>query len=158
MEQITKELELLRQPASTHPEYLAQLKCIDEHRDKKIRHEDVLFKLKHEANQVRTVSERQQLHSQYFQAVRSVREKSIDECYETLYAIQRDRRRWGADESNYTHMFQSKRVKQIAYQSSYNLEVSILSGVAKHVGFPAAPSLEAVQGDDIESDFKNMKV
>ena len=117
-----------------------------------------MFRLDHGALRNKTVSERQQLHSQYIQETRDAREKAIDKCWENLYAIQKDRRRWNADEANYTHLFQSKRATQIAHQSSYNLEVSILSGVAKHVGFPAAPALEAVNTDDIDNDFKAMKV
>jgi hypothetical protein len=155
---ISSELDLLREPSSTHPEYLAQLKCVDDYRDEKIRHQDVLFKFKHGALQVRTVAERQQLHSQYFQEVRDMREKTLEECYKNLYAIQKDRRRWGADEANYAHLYQPKRAEQISQQSSYNLEVSILSGVAKHVGFPAAPILPTLQTDDVDSDFKFMKV
>jgi hypothetical protein len=156
--QITHELDLLRQPTSTHPEYLANLKCIDDYRDEKIRYQDVLFKLKHGALQVRTVSERQQMHSQYFQEVRDAREKTLEECYEKLYAIQKDRRRWGADDANYAHLYQPKRATQIAHQTAYNLEVSILSGIAKHVGFPAAPVLPTLQTVDIDSDFKIMRV
>jgi hypothetical protein len=104
------------------------------------------------------VSERQQLHSQYFQEVRDSREKTLEQCYEKLYAIQKDRRRWGADDANYAHLYQPKRALQIAHQTAYNLEVSILSGVAKHVGFPAAPVLPALQTEDIDSDFKVMRV
>lgn len=87
-----------------------------------------------------------------------MREKTLEECYKNLYAIQKDRRRWGADEANYAQMYQPKRAQQIAQQQSYNLEVSILSGVAKHVGFPAAPILPSIQADDVDSDFKHMKV
>jgi hypothetical protein len=155
---ISQELDLLRQPSSTHPEFMAQLRCVDDYRDDKVKHQDVLFNFKHGALQVRTVSERQQLHSQYFQEVRDIREKTLEECYKNLYAIQKDRRRWGADEANYAHMFQPKRAQQISQQCSYNLEVSVLSGVAKHVGFPSAPVLPTLHADDVDSDFKLMKV
>ncbi|KIW07758.1 hypothetical protein, variant [Verruconis gallopava] len=158
LQQISQELDLLRLPSSSHPEFLAQLRCIDHYRDEKIRHQNVLFKFKHDALQVRTVCERQQLHSQYFQEVRNTRERTLEECYRNLYAIQKDRRRWGADDANYAHMYQPKRAQQIAQQTSYNLEVSILSGIAKHVGFPAAPELSTLPPDDVDSDFKLMKI
>jgi hypothetical protein len=43
-------------------------------------------------------------------------------------------------------------------QASYNLEVSILSGIAKHVGFPAAPTIEGARASEIDDDFKAMGV
>ena len=51
-----------------------------------------------------------------------------------------------------------KRSEQIRQQAAYNLEVSILSGVAKHVGFPAAPELRAARPTEIDDDFRAMKV
>lgn len=155
---ITDELELLKQPLSTHQEYLAQLRCVDDYRDKKIRYEDTIFKFKMGSLKVRTVAERQQFHSQYFQEVRDIRDKTLEDCYEKIYSLQRERRRFGADESNYTHVYHPKRAQQIAQQSAYNLEVSILSGVAKHVGFPAAPELPTLETDDIDGDLRSMKV
>ena len=107
---------------------------------------------------VKTVAERKQLQSQYFQAVREIRDNALTKCYRNLYDLQKDRRRWGADDTDYTHLYNPKRAQQIQQQSAYNLEVSILSGVAKHVGFPAAPELETLQNADIDADLRAMKV
>jgi hypothetical protein len=51
-----------------------------------------------------------------------------------------------------------KRSDQIRHQTAYNLEVSVLSGVAKYVGFPAAPDISAARPTEIDEDLRAMKV
>jgi hypothetical protein len=51
-----------------------------------------------------------------------------------------------------------KRSDQIRHQTAYNLEVSILSGVAKYVGFPAAPDISTARSTDVDDDLRAMKV
>jgi hypothetical protein len=137
---------------------LAQLRCIDDYRDEKIRVETVNLRYKREALAIKTVAERTQLHSQFFQDVRKEKDDALEECYRNLYRLQKDRRRWGSDETNYNYLYTPKRSQQIQQQASYNLEVSILSGIAKHVGFPAAPDINGLPVADIESDFQAMTV
>jgi hypothetical protein len=156
LSQVNRDLDLLKR--SIHPEFLAQLRTIDQHRDEKIRYEDQIFRYKQEALRNKTVAERTQLHSQFFQAVRECRDQALEKCYKDMYALQKDRRHWGADETNYNFLYNPNRSKRIQQQSAYNLEVSILSGVAKHVGFPAAPDINGLQISDIESDFLAMTV
>jgi hypothetical protein len=154
--QVNRDLELLRH--NIHPEFLAQLRSIDQRRDEKIRYEDVLLHEKQKSLRIKTVAERDQLHSQLFQAVRECRDSALERCYKDMYALQKDRRHWGADETNYNFLYNAKRSQQIQQQTGYNLEVSILSGVAKHVGFPAAPNINGLQTLDIENDFQAMTV
>jgi uncharacterized protein (DUF305 family) len=104
------------------------------------------------------VAERTQLHSQYFQEVREIRSKWIEKCYQDMHALQKDRRQWGAHQANYNYLYNPKRAQLVQQQTAYNLEVSILSGVAKHVGFPAAPDLSSMDADDIDADFRAMTV
>lgn len=155
---INKELELLHQPDGRHPEYLAMLQCIDERRENKIQHEHVLKRYRMQSLRIKVVAERSQLQSQFLQDVRQAREKALEDGYRHFYALQRDRRRWGADETNHTYMFPTDRKIQVQQQTAYNLEVSILSGVAKYVGFPAAPDINGLNDVEIEDDLKAMKV
>jgi hypothetical protein len=154
--QVNRDLDLLRH--NVHPEFLTQLRSIDQRRDEKVRYEDVLLQEKRKSLRIKTVAERDQLHSQFFQAVRACRDSALERCYKDMYALQKDRRHWGADETNYNFLYNPKRSLQIQQQSGYNLEVSILSGVAKHVGFPAAPDINGLQSLDIENDFQAMTV
>ena len=72
--------------------------------------------------------------------------------------LQRGRRSLGCDETEYMIKLPEKRSDQIRQQTAYNLEVSILSGVAKYVGFPAAPDISAARPSEIDEDLRAMKV
>ena len=136
------------------------LQCLDQRRDEKIHLEHVLLEYKIKALETKSVAERSQLHSQYFQTVRAIRERKLEEVGEQWYQIQRDRRgcEGSGNVSDFTYNFATRRSQQITQQTAYNLEVSILSGVAKYVGFPAAPSINGARSSEIDDDFQNMGV
>jgi hypothetical protein len=92
--QLDHELSLLSGPNPTHPEYLAMMQCIDARRDEKIAHENKLLAYKIQTLEITTVAERSQIHSQYFQDVRTIRENHLEGLGEQWYKIQRDRRGW----------------------------------------------------------------
>lgn len=149
---------MLRQPDCIHPEYLAMVQCVNERRAEKLVYERRLFDYKQKCLNTRTVAERHQLHSQYFQTVREIREKYISECNQRIYQLQRGRRQLGVEEIDYAYHFPEKRSQQIHHQTAYNLEVSVLSGVAKYVGFPAAPDITPARPTDVDDDLRAMKI
>lgn len=149
---------MLKQPNCMHPEYLAMKQCIDERRDGKVAYENKLRQLKQECLERTVVAERHQAHSQYIQAVRKIREDALDKCDEQIYKLQRGRRQQGVEEVEYGLKLPEKRSERIRQQTAYNLEVSILSGVAKYVGFPAAPEIRAARPSEVDDDFRAMKV
>lgn len=153
-----RELEMLKQPSCTHPEYLAMIKCVDDRRIEKIAYEARLLEYKQRNLEVITTAERHQMQSQYFQTVRHIREDILEECNQRVVELQRGRRQLGCDEIEYMVRLPEKRSDQIRHQTAYNLEVSILSGVAKYVGFPAAPDISAARATDIDEDLRAMKV
>ncbi|KAF2733235.1 hypothetical protein EJ04DRAFT_513328 [Polyplosphaeria fusca] len=160
-EQITQyeqELEMLKQPNCTHPEYLAMIQCLDERRNEKIAYERQLLQYKQKCLEIKTVAERHQMHSQYLQTVRDVRESILSECNQRVHELQRGRRQLGVEEVEYALKLPEKRSEQIRHQAAYNLEVSILSGVAKYVGFPAAPEIKAARSSEVEDDLRAMKI
>lgn len=149
---------MLKQPNCIHPEYLAMIQCIDERRAGKIAYENQLREYKKKCLERTTVAERHQLHSQYFQTVRDLREDILADCNQRIYDLQRGRRQLGVDETEYSLRLPEKRSEQIRQQTAYNLEVSILSGVAKYVGFPAAPEIQPARSSEIDDDLRAMKV
>ncbi|KAI9769681.1 MAG: hypothetical protein M1840_003918 [Geoglossum simile] len=156
--QLDHELSLLSSANPTHPECLAMMQCIDARRDEKIAHENKLLAYKIQTLGITTVAERSQIHSQYFQDVRTIRENYLDSLGEQWYKIQRDRRGWEAGVPDYVHKFPIRRSQQVAHQTAYNTEVSILAGIAKHVGFPAAPDVAGARPSEIEDDFQIMGI
>jgi hypothetical protein len=156
--QVDHELDLLSNPNCSHPEYVAQMRCVDDRRDERLRHEHYVRKYKRQALDTKLQAERAQMQSQYCQSVRDIRDRALDDCGRRLIEIQKGRRRWGADEKDYVLMFNPKRSQQIRYQTAINMEVSILSGVAKYVGFPAAPGLRGASATECEEDLRAMTV
>ncbi|CAN9135566.1 unnamed protein product [Alternaria alternata] len=156
--QLERELEMLKQPNCVHPEYVAMIKCIDDRRADKIAYETRLLEYKQKNLEIITAAERHQMHSQYFQTVRHIREEILEECNQRVFELQRGRRQLGCDETEYMVRLPEKRSDQIRHQTAYNLEVSVLSGVAKYVGFPAAPDISAARPTEIDEDLRAMKV
>lgn len=142
-----------------HPEYLRQVACVDARYAKQVDETRAFRKFKTESIRRTALGERSQLHSQYYQHARELRENVMVELGEDWYNIQKERRQ--ANQSNdelYMRKFPAKKSVQIRHQAKYNQEVSVLSGVAKYVGFPAAPDITGAEGDSMDDDLRAMKV
>jgi hypothetical protein len=155
---INHELQLLQEPKPAHPELIRQVEVVQKYRDDKFEIEQKLLVYKVGALKNKAVAERSQLHSQYFQTVRDIRDKHLERISEHFYRIQRDRFKADSSIPNFIIPFPEKRSQQILHQTAYNKEVSILSGVHKYVGFPAAPELAPSAPKDVEDDIQKMGV
>ena len=156
--QCNEELALLEQPISAHPELLVMREVIDQRRDQKIEYEHTMMKHKLTTLQRESVANKAQIHSQYMQSVREIRDVALDRLNREFYQLQRERRSCEGDVPEYMYNFTTKRSQQITQQMSYNSEVSVLSGVAKYVGFPAAPDISKARPNEIEDDLRAMGV
>jgi hypothetical protein len=142
----------------THPEYLAMLQCLEDRRAEKTRKSSLELQLKLSVLRHRAVAERAQIMSQFYQAVRELRDNTMAELGEEWYQIQQERRRAANTIPDYGIRFPATRAQAIKNAVSYNKEVSVLSGFAKHVGFPAAPSINGVSDEQLEADFEAIQV
>ena len=149
---------MLNQAEPTHPEYLAQMECVDQDRDKKIEYEQTLMKYKLMTLQTISIAEKAQAHSQYMQTIRDIRDRALEQISKQSFQIQRERRDRIGRVPDYSFHYSTKRSQQIINQTAYNAEVSILSGVAKYVGFPAAPEMRGARPEEIDDDLRNMGV
>jgi hypothetical protein len=134
------------------------MKCIDERRDQKTLYEDRLLAYNLGNLTLRTTAERQQLHSQYFQEIRQIRDDAIKACYQELFSLQRDRWRFGSADKASLPLYNPKRSDQLLRQTAYNMEVSLLSGIARYVGFPGAPDMTELAQNEIGRDLQLMGV
>lgn len=142
-----------------HPEYLRQVACVDARYAKQVDETRAYRKFKMESIKRTTLGERSQLHSQYFQHARELRENVMIGLGEDWYNIQKERRQDNqSNDALYMRTFPAKKTVQIRHQAKYNQEVSVLSGVAKYVGFPAAPNISGAEGDALDDDLRAMKV
>ncbi|GIK07443.1 hypothetical protein Aspvir_003108 [Aspergillus viridinutans] len=155
---LNRELDMLTGPNPTHPEYLRQLECVKRHRDAKIKYEHTLFQYRIQALMNKSLAERAQTHSTYFQRIRDIREKHSSAVSKQFYAIQHDRFKTEELSAQHYIPFPTRRSQQIAHQTAYNQEVSIMAGVAKYVGFPAAPSLAPARPSELEEDMEKMGI
>lgn len=149
---------MLTGPNPTHPEYLRQIECVQRHRDAKVKYEHALYRYRMKSLLNKSLAERAQAHSTYFQRVRDVREGHSSSISKQFYGIQHDR--FKTDELSPHHIipFPTRRSQQIAHQAAYNHEVSVMAGVAKYVGFPAAPTLLGARPSELEDDLEKMGV
>ncbi|GAB1310162.1 Transcriptional regulatory protein [Madurella fahalii] len=154
LEQLNQEEAMLTSDNPTHPEYLAMLQCLEERRAEKIRISNLELQFKLSVLRHRAVAERAQIMSQFYQAVRESREKALEELGQEWYDIQQERRRAANTIPDYGIRFPATRGQAIRNAVSYNKEVSVLSGFAKHVGFPAAPSINGASDEQLEADLE----
>lgn len=158
LSQLAHELELLAKPTCTHPEFLAQIQAVNARRNEKTQLEKVELGYRLKALRTKSRAERCQYFSQYFQTVREARDRRLEELGQQWYRINRERRQLQSSEPEFTCKFPTKRSDQILHQRAYNMEVSILSGIAKYVGFPAAPEPKLLQDTGSNEDLRNMRV
>lgn len=149
---------MLNQTDPTHPEFIARMKVIDRRHDDKVNYERTLLKFKLQALQTKSTAEKAQIHAQYMQTVREIRESNLENLHKESFQLQRERRNAEVDIPDYAFSFPNRRSQQITNQTSYNNEVSLLSGIAKYVGFPAAPELSTLKPSEVEEDLQNMGV
>ena len=149
---------MLHQPDIVHSDYLLMVECINQRRDEKIRQARVRLKYKLETLQRRCIGERAIAHGQYMQTIRDKRDTILEQANKEWYQIQRERRTSDEDEQLYLYQFPTQRTQQIARQRAYNAEVSLLSGIAKYSGFPAAPEITGAKTNEVEDDMRRMGV
>ena len=149
---------MLESPVPIHPELVAMKNVLDQRREQKVKYENTLLKLKLETLQRESIAKKAQAHSQYMQTARDIRESYLARLNKEIYQLQRERRNADSDVPEYILEFTAKRSQQIKEQTAYNNEISILSGVAKHVGFPAAPEIGRARPEEIEDDLRSMGV
>ncbi|MCJ1397385.1 hypothetical protein MMC11_000578 [Xylographa trunciseda] len=153
-----EELLMLNQPKASHPEYLAMVECIDKRREEKIMQANTRLRYKLETLQRKSIAERAIAHSQYMQTIRETRDMILEQANKEWYQIQRERRTYDEDDSLFLYQFTTRRSQQISRQAAYNTEVSILSGIAKYKGFPAAPVITPAKANEIEDDLRKMGI
>lgn len=156
--ELTAELELLNDPNTTHADFLAMRQAVDARRDEKQRLEQVALQYKIKNLEKQTLSKRALMHCHYYQTIRDLRDNHLTRLNADYCQIQRERRHFVRKEPQFVYKFEDDRPKHVEQQTRYNKEVSLLSGIARHKGFPGAPNLSSAPKDDAEEDFQAMMV
>ncbi|KAI1077083.1 Sds3-like-domain-containing protein [Whalleya microplaca] len=156
LEQLNQEEAMLRADTPTHPEYLAMMQCVDARKEDRLRVADRELELKMESLGRWAVARRAQIHSQFFQSVRESRERILAELGQSWYDIQHERRKQANSVPEFGLQFPDSQTQRVRNALSYNKEVSILSGIAKYEGMPAAPEMKGASIQELDEDFEAM--
>ncbi|CAK7216799.1 Transcriptional regulatory protein [Sporothrix bragantina] len=154
LDQLNQEEEMLLGDNPTHPEYLAMMQCVNERRDGKIRVIDTEFDFNMQTLKRWAVARRSHIHSQYFQSIRESRELVLEELGRQWYQIQQQRRRHANTIPDYGLQFPTSKTQRTKDAITYNKEVSVLSGIAKYEGFPAAPQIKGASTTQVDDDLE----
>ncbi|KAL8413906.1 hypothetical protein RB594_005227 [Gaeumannomyces avenae] len=153
---LNEEEAMLTAAEPTHPEYLAMMRSVDSRRDDKLRIVEAEYRLNRESLQRWAVAGRAQIMSQYYQDVRKTREEVLEELGDEWYRIQQQRRFHANNIADFSLRYPDARPKALKQAIAYNKEVSILSGIAKHRGFPGAPEIAGASLAEIEDDLEEI--
>ncbi|ERT03462.1 hypothetical protein HMPREF1624_01777 [Sporothrix schenckii ATCC 58251] len=154
LDQLNQEEEMLIGDNPTHPEYLAMMQCVNERRDEKLRVIDVEYDFNLQTLKRWAVARRSHIHGQYFQSIRESRELVLEELGRQWYQIQQQRRRHANTIPDYGLQFPTANTQRVKDAITYNKEVSILSGIAKYEGFPAAPQIKGASTTQVDDDLE----
>ncbi|KAL9601402.1 MAG: hypothetical protein Q9219_002578 [cf. Caloplaca sp. 3 TL-2023] len=152
------ELSMLAGPTITHPELLGMKEVLEQRRDERIQYESKLMKYKLGSLENKSKAEKAQIHGQYIQTIGDIRDRKLEQANKEWYQIHKERRSRDDDVPEYMYHYPLQRSQQITNQTAYNKEVSLLSGIAKYRGFPAAPEIRGAKPDEIDSDLERMGI
>ncbi|KAK6532961.1 hypothetical protein TWF281_007129 [Arthrobotrys megalospora] len=154
--EIDKEIAMLYD--GSHPELVLMSQSIEAHKKEKIEKANILLGFQKQTAEVERIANRAAIWAQYNQEIRETREKCFSEANTQWWAIHRERRAADTSLSDYVYRIPKSPSTQINHRSRYNAEVSLLSGIAKHVGFPAAPTITGASADEVRADLEAMGV
>ncbi|KAK9368928.1 Sds3-like-domain-containing protein [Lipomyces kononenkoae] len=137
----------------THPELATIYDELAEARDKRIQLADAHRKYRRRCIENQTRSYRTHIHQQLYNNHASLRASMIQETTETWYKANRERRALDTVVPFYGYRVPEKR--SVIYrqrQAQYN-EIALLTGIAKYIGFPAAPEIKSATADEVAEDI-----
>ncbi|ODA78285.1 hypothetical protein RJ55_05666 [Drechmeria coniospora] len=157
LQQLEEEERSLLADEPTHFDYLNMKKCIDDRLNRRLQEIETEYELQLKANERRTIAQRAQIWSQFFQAVRERREQALEKLNQQWYEVQSARRK-AHSLPDYGLLFPKTPAERVRNAVAYNTEVSTLAGLAKYEGFPAGPELMGASTAEAEADFNSIAV
>lgn len=157
LEKLESEEQALTADVPYHPEYLNMKQCLDELHEEKLQKINKEYELILEANDRVAVARRAIIWGQFYQGIREARERMLSELNKERHETQSARRN-PHRAPDYALLFPPAPAQRTRNAVAYNTEVSILSGMAKHIGFPAAPPMRGASVGEIEEDIEAIRV
>ncbi|RPA74328.1 hypothetical protein BJ508DRAFT_35943 [Ascobolus immersus RN42] len=156
VQEVDNEIRMVEE--GTHPQLLAMLEPVNKRRDENIQLANAKFNYAVQSLDTSTKATRAQIHSQYFQGIRFLREKYLGLVSQNWYQIQRERRASDTLVPDYTFRLNESKPQRILERKKYEKEVEILTKVQTTMGFPAAPEIKSLTAEELASDLQEMGV
>ncbi|KAK9322710.1 Sds3-like-domain-containing protein [Lipomyces orientalis] len=141
----------------THPELATVYDELAGARDKRISLADAHRKYRRRCIENQTRSYRTHIHQQFYKNGSNLRATMIQETTETWYKVNRERRAMDTMVPFFGYRIPEKR--SVIYrqrQAQYN-EIALLTGIAKYIGFPAAPEIKSATADEVAEDMEALR-
>lgn len=157
LEKLESEERALTADVPYHAEYLNMKQCLDELHEEKLQKINKEYEYTLRAHDEVAVSRRAMAWGQFYQGIREKRLEMMSELNREWHDTQ-NARRHAHSAPDYALLFPSDPTQRVRNAVAYNTEVSVLSGMAIHEGFPSAPSMHGVSTAEVEEDLDAIKV
>jgi hypothetical protein len=137
----------------THPELESVYSRIEERREEKLRLAKKHLEYKQKCIAIQTRAGREQAHQQFMKEVADSRASLLLRTTEEWYRVNRERRAMDTLVQDYTFRPPESHSSQLRELSSLNYEISLLTGISKYIGFPAAPEIKPLSDDELDADL-----
>ncbi|KAG5362324.1 Transcriptional regulatory protein [Yarrowia sp. C11] len=137
----------------THPELHAVYEHISKMREDKIKLAKTRRKYKLQCINNQTRASRVQIHQQFLKDQGDARSGLLLKTTEEWYRVNRERRAMDLMVPDYGYTIPESKSEQIHQRNAQVNEISLLSGISKYVGFPAAPVISQATEDETAEDL-----
>lgn len=154
--QLEKEIELVN--SGEHPNLNEKAEQNVTRHQKRIRLADALLVRKKAEIDIEFKAKRFAAFSQHAQDRQKLRAFLLSRTSAEWFQIHREKRILDMAVPDYGYMVSDRPAEQVKYRLEYEMEVSLLAGLKKYVGFPAAPPVSSATKEDIVADLGAMDI
>ncbi|BFZ62151.1 hypothetical protein YB2330_003233 [Saitoella coloradoensis] len=147
---LDKDIEMVND--GTHPELVLQMELIADNRAKRLKLADATKRFC--IQNIRNEHDAMEYHArmQFIQEKAKLRQSMITEISAKWFQVHRERRVLDMPVPEFGYQVPDRRSTQLKQRRAYDLEVMILTGLKKYIGFPAAPDVSGATNEEAMSD------
>ncbi|ODQ52391.1 hypothetical protein SAICODRAFT_26059 [Saitoella complicata NRRL Y-17804] len=148
---LDKDIEMVND--GTHPELVLQMELIADNRTKRLKLAEATKRFC--IQNIRNEHDAMEYHTrmQFIQEKAKLRQSMITEISAKWFQVHRERRVLDMPVPEFGYQVPDRRSTQLKQRRAYDLEVMILTGLKKYIGFPAAPDVSGATNEEAMSDL-----
>lgn len=156
MTQIEREIALAE--SCEHPLLLKKAEQNSSRHCGRLRRAQVLYESRKVDAEVQFQARKFMAHSQFAQDKQKLRAGLLSKTSAEWFQIHREKRVLDMAVPEYGYVVPERKSLQNKHRRDYEAEVSILAGLKRFVGFPAAPPISVASSKDVETDLTEMGI